>query len=48
MIKFTENLAAETRRHGISVFSFHPGLLPIGLTEAALVQDVPEVNSHPV
>lgn len=35
MIKFTENLAVETARHGVRVFSFHPGLLPIGFTSAA-------------
>ena len=33
LIKLTENLAAETIRHGVSIFAFHPGLLPIGLTE---------------
>ena len=31
--KLTENLAHETRRHGISVFSVHPGLLPVGMVE---------------
>jgi NAD(P)-dependent dehydrogenase (short-subunit alcohol dehydrogenase family) len=36
VVKLTENLAWEARRHGISLFSVHPGLLPIGLTEAAL------------
>jgi NAD(P)-dependent dehydrogenase (short-subunit alcohol dehydrogenase family) len=36
VVKLTENLAAETREHGICVFSVHPGLVPIGLTEAAL------------
>jgi NAD(P)-dependent dehydrogenase (short-subunit alcohol dehydrogenase family) len=36
LIKLTENLAAETRRHGVSVFSVDPGLLPIGLTEPVL------------
>jgi NAD(P)-dependent dehydrogenase (short-subunit alcohol dehydrogenase family) len=41
VVKLTENLAAEVRREGVSVFSFHPGLLPIGLTEAALAGDVP-------
>jgi len=29
--KLTENLAHETARHGVSVFSVHPGLLPIGM-----------------
>jgi NAD(P)-dependent dehydrogenase (short-subunit alcohol dehydrogenase family) len=36
LVKFTENLAAEVRRDGISVFSFHPGLLPIGLAAAGM------------
>jgi NAD(P)-dependent dehydrogenase (short-subunit alcohol dehydrogenase family) len=36
VIKLTENLAYETRRFGISVFSVHPGVLPIGLSEPAL------------
>jgi NAD(P)-dependent dehydrogenase (short-subunit alcohol dehydrogenase family) len=31
--KLTENLAVEARRHGVSVFAYHPGLLDIGLTE---------------
>jgi NAD(P)-dependent dehydrogenase (short-subunit alcohol dehydrogenase family) len=39
VIKLTENLAAEVRREGVSVFSFHPGVQPIGLTEAALAAD---------
>jgi NAD(P)-dependent dehydrogenase (short-subunit alcohol dehydrogenase family) len=33
VVKLTENLALETRRHGIGVFSVHPGLLPIGISE---------------
>ena len=33
VVKLTENLALETRRHGITVFSVHPGLLPIGISE---------------
>lgn len=41
VVKFTENLARETRRYGISVFSVHPGLLPIGLTAPALDAHVP-------
>jgi NAD(P)-dependent dehydrogenase (short-subunit alcohol dehydrogenase family) len=36
LVKLTENLAEETRPHGVSVFSVDPGLLPIGLGEAAL------------
>lgn len=36
LVKFTENLAAEVRRDGVSVFSFHPGMLPIGLAQAGL------------
>jgi NAD(P)-dependent dehydrogenase (short-subunit alcohol dehydrogenase family) len=36
LVKFTENIAAEVRRHGVSVFSFHPGLLPVGLAEAGM------------
>jgi NAD(P)-dependent dehydrogenase (short-subunit alcohol dehydrogenase family) len=35
VIKLTENLAHEVVRHGVSVFSIHPGLLPIGLAESA-------------
>ena len=31
--KLSENLAHETKRYGISVFSVHPGLLPIGMSE---------------
>lgn len=41
MIKLTENLAIEASRHGISIFSIHPGLLPIGLAETALSPDAP-------
>lgn len=42
VVKFTENVAFETRRYGISVFSVHPGILPIGFTEAALADVTPE------
>ncbi|MFZ0118848.1 MAG: SDR family NAD(P)-dependent oxidoreductase [Pseudonocardiaceae bacterium] len=41
VIKFTESFGVETRRHGISVFSVHPGLLLIGLGEPALASSVP-------
>jgi NAD(P)-dependent dehydrogenase (short-subunit alcohol dehydrogenase family) len=43
--KFSENLALEARRHGVIVFSVHPGLLPIGLSERAFAVD-PAVGSH--
>jgi NAD(P)-dependent dehydrogenase (short-subunit alcohol dehydrogenase family) len=39
VVKLTENLAHETSRHGVSVFSVHPGLLPIGLAESGLPDD---------
>jgi NAD(P)-dependent dehydrogenase (short-subunit alcohol dehydrogenase family) len=41
VIKFTENLAAEAGRHGVRVFSVHPGLTPIGLSERALADAAP-------
>jgi NAD(P)-dependent dehydrogenase (short-subunit alcohol dehydrogenase family) len=36
LIKLTETLAEETREYGVSAFSVDPGLLRIGLSEAAL------------
>ncbi len=36
VVKYAENLAQETKRYGIAVFSLHPGLLPIGFGELAL------------
>jgi NAD(P)-dependent dehydrogenase (short-subunit alcohol dehydrogenase family) len=36
VVKFTENVAHESSRHGVRVFSIHPGLLPIGLGETGL------------
>jgi NAD(P)-dependent dehydrogenase (short-subunit alcohol dehydrogenase family) len=45
VVKLTENLAHETTRHGVSVFSVHPGLLPIGLTETGIPgDDAPTVH----
>jgi NAD(P)-dependent dehydrogenase (short-subunit alcohol dehydrogenase family) len=42
VIKLTENLAVELKRTGVSVYSAHPGLLPIGLSEPALAGPPPE------
>jgi NAD(P)-dependent dehydrogenase (short-subunit alcohol dehydrogenase family) len=42
-IKFTENLAVEVRRHGVSVFAVNPGIVTIGLTDQAMTMtDAPE------
>jgi NAD(P)-dependent dehydrogenase (short-subunit alcohol dehydrogenase family) len=41
VVKFTENLGVETQRHGVSVFGVHPGLLPIGFSQAAMADDSP-------
>jgi NAD(P)-dependent dehydrogenase (short-subunit alcohol dehydrogenase family) len=35
VVKLSENMALEARRHNIAVFSVHPGLLPIGMAEQA-------------
>jgi NAD(P)-dependent dehydrogenase (short-subunit alcohol dehydrogenase family) len=44
VIKFTENLAAESRRHGVSVFALHPGLATVGLTHLAMDMDAPPAS----
>jgi NAD(P)-dependent dehydrogenase (short-subunit alcohol dehydrogenase family) len=44
VIKLTENLALEVARHGIGVFSVHPGLLPIGMGETIAAHD--PTSSH--
>ena len=41
VVKYTENLGHETQRHGISVFSVHPGLLRIGFSVPALARTAP-------
>jgi NAD(P)-dependent dehydrogenase (short-subunit alcohol dehydrogenase family) len=41
IIKLTENLAVETRKHRIKVFSVNPGLLRHGMTESLLAAQVP-------
>lgn len=44
VIKFTENLAAETKRHEVTVFALHPGLATVGLTHLALDMDAPAAS----
>jgi len=46
LTKLSENLAAETRRYGIAVFSVDPGLLPIGLSAPALKSTADETTSE--
>lgn len=41
VIKLTENLAMEVKRTGVTAFSVHSGLLPIGLNESALTNQAP-------
>jgi NAD(P)-dependent dehydrogenase (short-subunit alcohol dehydrogenase family) len=36
LVKLTENLAVETKKLGVAVFAVHPGIVTIGLTEAAM------------
>ncbi|TDC67672.1 SDR family NAD(P)-dependent oxidoreductase [Streptomyces hainanensis] len=45
-IKCMENIAHEAREHGVSTFSLHPGIVPIGLTTAALTDDAPATPWH--
>jgi acyl-CoA synthetase (AMP-forming)/AMP-acid ligase II len=42
LVKLSETLAAETRRYGVAVLSFDPGLLPIGLGESATGAETPD------
>jgi NAD(P)-dependent dehydrogenase (short-subunit alcohol dehydrogenase family) len=37
----TENLAVELKRTGVTVFSAHPGILPIGLSGPVVANRVP-------
>jgi NAD(P)-dependent dehydrogenase (short-subunit alcohol dehydrogenase family) len=42
IIKLTENLALETRRHGVAVFVIHPGTVNVGPTQRLLESEVAE------
>jgi len=46
IVKFTENLALETARHDVAVFSVHPGLLPVGMSEQAYADTAPAESSE--
>jgi NAD(P)-dependent dehydrogenase (short-subunit alcohol dehydrogenase family) len=48
IVKFTENLALETQRYGVAVFSVHPGLLPIGMADVAYADTAPResIEAH--
>jgi NAD(P)-dependent dehydrogenase (short-subunit alcohol dehydrogenase family) len=41
VIKLTENLAVETKKHGVKLFSINPGMLRAGMTESLLAAPVP-------
>jgi NAD(P)-dependent dehydrogenase (short-subunit alcohol dehydrogenase family) len=43
LIKLGENLAVETRRYGIAVVNYHPGIMDIGLTETLFTKS--EISS---
>jgi NAD(P)-dependent dehydrogenase (short-subunit alcohol dehydrogenase family) len=45
MIKLTENLAVETKKHGIKLFAIDPGMIRVGMTRALLEQEIPP--DHP-
>jgi len=45
VIRYTEHVAVEARRHGVTAFAIHPGLLTIGLTEEVLAHDAPADSS---
>jgi NAD(P)-dependent dehydrogenase (short-subunit alcohol dehydrogenase family) len=41
VLHFTENLAKETRKQGVTVFSIHPGIVRTAMLEGALQTDAP-------
>jgi NAD(P)-dependent dehydrogenase (short-subunit alcohol dehydrogenase family) len=41
VLHFTENLAKETRKQGISVFTIHPGIVRTAMLEEVLDSDAP-------
>jgi NAD(P)-dependent dehydrogenase (short-subunit alcohol dehydrogenase family) len=45
VIKLTENLAVETKKHGVKLFAIDPGMIRVGMTAALLTQEIPP--EHP-
>jgi NAD(P)-dependent dehydrogenase (short-subunit alcohol dehydrogenase family) len=45
VIKLTENLAVETKKHRVKLFAIDPGMLRVGMTKALLEADIPP--DHP-
>jgi NAD(P)-dependent dehydrogenase (short-subunit alcohol dehydrogenase family) len=45
VIKLTENLAVETKKHGVRLFAIDPGMIRVGMTAALLTQEIPP--EHP-
>jgi NAD(P)-dependent dehydrogenase (short-subunit alcohol dehydrogenase family) len=45
MIKLTENLAVETKKHRVKLFAIDPGMIRVGMTRALLEQEIPP--GHP-
>lgn len=41
VIKLTENVAVEARKHGVKLFALNPGMLRVGMTQSLLEADVP-------
>jgi NAD(P)-dependent dehydrogenase (short-subunit alcohol dehydrogenase family) len=46
VVKLTENLAVETKKHGVKLFAIDPGMLRVGMTSELLdAEDIPP--EHP-
>jgi len=45
IIKLTENLSFETKKHGVRLFAIDPGMIRVGMTRALLEQEIPP--EHP-
>lgn len=41
IVKLTENVAVEAKKHGVRLFALNPGMLRVGMTQTLLEADVP-------